>query len=139
MPVAVFISPQISRASLNLTFCTGLGKPLACKVGVKLSGRLRAGHPHPVLEGPCPAELSLNTNENTPEPANQGLTRQTRIFQAGRLDLVVAKLYRTVALQDRVWTSLAKSVLFALVMPVVGEHSLNKQSRLITCTVKTWS
>ncbi len=72
-----------------------MGKPLACKVGVKLSGRLRAGHPHSVLEGPCPAELSFNTNENTPEPANQGLTRQTRIFQAGRLDLVVAKLYRT--------------------------------------------
>ncbi len=91
MPVAVFISAQISRATLNLTFCTGLGKPLACKVGVKLSGRLRAGHPHSVLEGPCPAEHSLNTNENTPEPANQGLTRQTRIFQAGRLDLVVAK------------------------------------------------
>ncbi len=107
MSVAVFISAQISRATLNLTFCTGLGKPLACKVGVKLSGRLRAGHPHSVLEGPCPAELSLNTNENTPEPANQGLTRQTRIFQAGRLYLVVAKLYRRVALQDRVWTPLA--------------------------------
>ncbi len=80
---------------------------LRVKLGLSLVVGLEQGHPHSVLEGPCPAELILNTNENTPEPANQGLTRQTRIFQAGRLDLVVAKFYRTVALQDRVWTPLA--------------------------------
>ncbi len=92
MTVAVFISAQISRATRSLTFCTGFRKPLAGKVGVKLSSRLRAGHPHSVLEALVLQSLASTSNENTPEPANQGLTRQTRIFQAGRLDLVVAKL-----------------------------------------------
>ncbi len=92
MPVAVFYQCPNFTCDTEPHFCTGLGKLLACNVGVKLSGRLRRGIHTQVLEGPCPAELSLNTNENTPEPANQGLTRQTRIFQAGRLDLVVAKL-----------------------------------------------
>jgi hypothetical protein len=81
-----------------------------------------------VLEGLCPAELGSNPNENTPEPANQGLTRQTRIFQVGLLELVVAKLYRTECGRP--------CSLFVLAMLVAGEHSLNKQSRLITCTIK---
>ncbi len=34
---------------------------------------------------------------------NQGLTKQSKNFQAGVLKQVGAKLYRTLALQDRVW------------------------------------
>ncbi len=43
---------------------------------------------------------------NTPESANQALTRYTRRFRAGVLRQIGAKLCRTPALQDLVWTAL---------------------------------
>ncbi len=63
-------------------------------------------HPTSGLSNPAPGGTPSCTLNLTPEAANQGFTRHTRNFQAGVLRQVGAKLCRTVALQDRVWTSL---------------------------------
>ncbi len=103
--------PKVQARTTASLFAQAWENLLWVELGFSLTVGLEQGCPHLVQEGCFPAELSSNPNVNTPEPANQGLTRQTRIFQVGLLELVVAKLYRTVALQDRVWTPLAYSVL----------------------------
>ncbi len=53
-----------------------------------------------------PEEFSSNPNQTHLNQIIQGLTRHTRIFQAGVLRQVGGKLCKTPALQDRVWTPL---------------------------------
>ncbi len=111
---------------------------LRVKLGLSLTVGLEQGRPHLVLEGPFSTKFSSSPNENTSEPASQGLTRITRTFQEVLLELVVEKLYRTVVPPGQsLETPGLECPLFVLAMPVAGEHSLNRQSRPITCTIKT--
>ncbi len=61
-----------------------------------------------VLEGRCPAEFCSNPNQTHLKQLIKLLlgNRHTRNFHAGVLRQVGAKLCRTPALQDQVWTSL---------------------------------
>ncbi len=110
-PVMVLSVPKFHAQRGASLFAQAWENILRVKLGLSLTVALEQGRPHVVLEGPFSTKFSSNPNENTSEPASQGLTRITRTFQEVLLELVVEKLYRTVALQDRVWKPLAWSVL----------------------------
>ncbi len=80
-PVVVFISAQFHAQRGASLFAQAWENILRVKLGLSLTVGLEQGRPHVVLEGPFSTKFSSNPNENTPEPANQGLTRMTRTFQ----------------------------------------------------------